>query len=159
MAIVNLNNLFKKPVNPNNSIKYVYQDFNTMSMEALYGNNIGAERVKNDLNVSYDIQAVQNSVVNILTTKKGQKILNPDFGIGLDAYLFEQVSDSIATVIYTEILNAIQRFEPRVQITTLQVIPIQEENLYQINLGLRVPTLKQPLTLKGRLQSDVITFI
>ena len=157
MATVNLNNFFKKPVNPNSSIKYVYQDFNTMSMETLYSNNIGAKKVKTDLNVSLDINAVKNSIANILSTKKSEKILSPEFGLRLEDYLFEPVTDTTATAIATDITNAITNFEPRVQIVNLQVVPYPDQYLFQINLALRIPTLKQTLSLQGLLQGDQFT--
>ena len=157
MATVNLNNFFKKPVNPNSSIKYVYQDFNTMSMETLYSNNIGAKKVKTDLNVSLDINAVKNSIANILSTKKSEKILSPEFGLRLEDYLFEPITDTTATAIATDITNAITNFEPRVQIVNLQVVPYPDQYLFQINLALRIPTLKQTLSLQGLLQGDQFT--
>ena len=94
-----------------------------MTMETLYSNNIVARKVKNDLNVSLDIAAVKNSVSNILSTKKGEKILNPEFGLRIQDFLFEPVTDATATAISNEILNAVTLFEPRVQIVQLQVIP------------------------------------
>lgn len=157
MATVNLNNLFKKPVNPNSAIKYIYQDFNVMSMETLYTNNIAAQKVKTDLNVSYDISAVKNSINNIFSTKKNEKILSPEFGLRIEDYLFEQVTDTTATAISNEINTAITQYEPRVQIVELQVIPYPDQYLYVINLTLRVPTLKQTITLQGSIQGDVIT--
>jgi len=159
MATVNLNNLFKKPVNPNSSIKYVYQDFNTMSMETLYSNNIAAQKVKTDLNVSYDINAVKNSVANILSTKKSEKILSPEFGLRLEDYLFEPVTDTTASAIAADITNTLTTFEPRVQLVNLQVIPYPDQYQYQINMGLRVPNLKQSLSLQGLLQGDQFTIL
>ena len=159
MATVNLNSIFQKPVNPNSAIRYISQDFNVMSMETLYTNNIGARKIKSDLNVSLDIAAVKNSVSNILSTKKGEKLLNPEFGLRIQDYLFEQVSDAVATAISNEILNAISLFEPRVQIVELQVVPYPDLYQYVINLALRVPTLKQSLTVQGLIQGDSITII
>ena len=159
MATVNLNSIFQKPVNPNSAIRYIYQDFNVMSMETLYTNNIGARKIKSDLNVSLDIAAVKNSVSNILSTKKGEKLLNPEFGLRIQDYLFEQVSDAVATAISNEILNAISLFEPRVQIVELQVVPYPDLYQYVINLAFRVPTLKQSLTVQGLIQGDSITII
>ena len=159
MATVNLNSLFKKPVNPNSAIKYVYQDFNIMSMETLYTNNIGAKKAKTDLNVSYDMQAVKNSIANLLSTKKSEKILNPEFGLRLEDYLFEPITETTATAIANEILTAITVFEPRVQVVELQVIPYPDQYQYVINLALRVPTLKQSLSLQGAIQSDAVTIL
>lgn len=159
MATVNLNSLFKKPVNPNSAIKYVYQDFNVMSMETLYTNNIGAKKVKTDLNVSYDMQAVKNSITNLLSTKKSEKILSPEYGLRLEDYLFEPITETTATAIANEILNAISIFEPRVQVVELQVIPFPDQYQYVINLALRVPTLKQSLSLQGAIQGDLVTIL
>lgn len=159
MATVNLNSLFKKPVNPNSAIKYVYQDFNVMSMETLYSNNIGAKKIKTDLNVSYDMQAVKNSIANLLSTKKSEKILNPEYGLRIEDYLFEPITETTATAIYNEILNAISIFEPRVQVVDLQVIPVPDQYQYIINIALRVPTLKQSLSLQGAIQNDLVTIL
>lgn len=159
MATVNLNSLFQKPVNPNSAIKYIYQDFSILTMETLYTNNIVARKVKNDLNVSLDIAAVKNSVSNILSTKKGEKILNPEFGLRIQDFLFEPVTDATATAISNEILNAVTLFEPRVQIVQLQVIPYPDLYQYVINLALRVPTLKQSLSVEGLIQGDSITIL
>jgi len=159
MATVNLNSLFQKPVNPNSAIKYIYQDFNVMSMETLYTNNIVARKVKNDLNVSYDVADVKNSISNLLTTKKSEKILSPEYGLRIEDFLFEPVTSTTATAIANEIVNAISIYEPRVQIVELQVIPYPDEYLYVINLALRIPTLKQSLSLQGSIQSDSITIL
>lgn len=159
MATVNLNSLFQKPVNPNSAIKYVYQDFNEMSMETLYTNNIAARKVKTDLNVSYDVAAVKNSVANLLSTKKCEKILSPEYGLRIEDYLFEPVTSTTATAIANEILNAITIYEPRVQVVNLQVIPYPDQYLYVINLSLRIPSLKQSLSLQGTIQGDSITIL
>jgi phage baseplate assembly protein W len=159
MATVNLNSLFQKPVNPNSAIKYIYQDFNVMSMETLYTNNIAARKVKTDLNVSYDVAAVKNSISNLLSTKKCEKILSPEYGLRIEDYLFEPVTSTTASAIANEILNAITIYEPRVQIVDLQVIPYPDQYLYVINLVLRIPTLKQSLSLQGTIQGDSITIL
>lgn len=158
MATVNLNNLFKKPTNPNSAIKYIYKDFNILSMETLYSNNIGAEKVKTDLNVSYNVQAVKNSIINILSTKKGEKILSPEFGLRIEDYLFEPVSESIAAVISNEILQALTVTEPRVQVVFVQVIPFPEQNQYTINISLRIPTLNTSFSVAGSMENGDLTF-
>ena len=39
-----------------------------------------------DLKIDYDEKAIYNSIRNIFNTKKGQKILNPTFGLDLEQY-------------------------------------------------------------------------
>ena len=159
MATVNLNELFKKPFNPNSTKQYTYQDFNTLSMESLNSNFIGSEKNKSDLNVSIDINAVNNAIVNLLTTKKRQKILDPEFGLRLEDYLFEPVSDSIASEIQKEITNAIVTFEPRVKLIGVRVVPFPDFYKYEIDVSYNIPSLNQAFRLKGNLENGVIEIL
>lgn len=159
MAIVNLSSVFKKPKNPNSSIRYLYQDWEAASMEVLRSDNISAKKDKSDLLVDYDIKAVTNSIANILTTKKRQKILEPEFGLRLEDYLFEPVSDSVASLIEDEIREVITVFEPRVNLQDVRVIPFYDENKYEINIYFNIPTLKQSVSLKGNVDNGVVTVL
>ena len=159
MATVNLSSIFKKTKNPNSSIPYKYQDFNILNMEVLKNDNIGSKKEKTDLDVSYDIQAVTNSLVNILTTRKKQKILDPEFGLRIEDYLFEPVSELVGEIIKEEITDAITNFEPRVALQRVNVVPFPEENKYEIDLYYSVPSLKQTIRLKGRLENGVIEIL
>ena len=53
---------------------------------------VGANKNAQDLKLSYDENAIYNSIRNIFNTKKGQKILTPTFGLDLEQYLFENIS-------------------------------------------------------------------
>ena len=44
-----------------------------------------------DFRLSYDENAIFNSIKNIFNTKKGQKILNPTFGLDLEEFLFDKI--------------------------------------------------------------------
>ena len=52
-----------------------------------------------DFRLSYDENAILNSIKNIFNTKKGQKILSPEFGLDLEQYLFENVSEENADIL------------------------------------------------------------
>ena len=159
MATVNLSSIFKKSKNPNSSYSYKYQDFDLLSLETLKNNNLGSKVEKTDLKVSYDIGAVTNSLVNILTTRKRQKILDPEFGLRLEDYLFEPVSEMVAQEIENEITEAIENFEPRVRLQTVSVVPYPDDYKYEINLYYNIPSLKQAVRLKGKLENGVIEIL
>jgi len=97
----------------------------------------------NDIVVDYDIQAIQNSVRNIFTTRKGQKILNPAFGSSLEQYLFEPVNQIYGRAIGQEILESIQAFEPRIEITKVKVDPYPDENAYRVSVAYRFLEFKK----------------
>jgi phage baseplate assembly protein W len=87
-------------------------------------NEVYAENEQKDLVVDYDLQAIKNSIVNIMTTSPGEKILNPTFGIDLRDYLFEPVSEIISNQIANDIINGMILQEPRILFKRKQeVIP------------------------------------
>jgi phage baseplate assembly protein W len=108
-----------------------------------------------DLKASYDLEAIYNSIFNIFTTMPGQKILNPTFGLNLNQFLFTAITEDNATLIGELILQGIQRYEPRVVVRKVYVIPDPDENTYQIGLRLDVPTLNiTGIPLKGSLSES-----
>jgi phage baseplate assembly protein W len=97
----------------------------------------------NDILVDYDIQAIKNSIKNIFTTRKGQKILTPNFGSSLEQYLFEPVNEVYGRAIGQEILDSISSFEPRVEVTKVKVEPFPDDNTYRISVAYNFLEIKK----------------
>lgn len=68
------------------------------------------------LNRNVDIDAVKGSIRNIFTWNKGERVLNPEFGINLRQYLYEGITDLTIQQIKAEIDFSIKTYEPRVEI-------------------------------------------
>jgi phage baseplate assembly protein W len=64
---------------------------------------------------------VRESICIILRTQQGERILRPDFGCGLDRYLFEPNSVATLRLIQEEVKLSIQRWEPRVRLNDVVV--------------------------------------
>jgi phage baseplate assembly protein W len=75
-----------------------------------------------DVKVDYDEAAIRNSIVNIFNTTPGERFLIPEFGINLKKYLFQAVSDDIAKLIGRTVLEAVERWEPRIRVENVTVI-------------------------------------
>ena len=116
--------------------------------KALFGST-----VKRDMKVSTDYKAISNSLMNIFNTTPGEKILNPTFGVNLSRYLFEPVSEEIAGVIGDVILQGIEKYEPRVDVTKVDIIADPDDNSYEINIFLSIVALKGSFTFTGNLDS------
>lgn len=113
-----------------------------------------------DLKVDYDLNAVKNSLRNMFITNRGEKLLNPYFGIGLASFVFDQVTQSTAKTIGDAILTNINTFEPRVQVNKVNVIANEDDNSYTINIIMSVPQLKAELVnLIGLLNNKGFTFV
>jgi phage baseplate assembly protein W len=64
---------------------------------------------------------VRESLRIILSTRPGERILQPDFGCDLDRYLFEPNNVSTLRLIQEEVRRAITRWESRVKLVDIQV--------------------------------------
>ena len=63
------------------------------------------------------IDVIVRSLYNLLMTKKGSYIFDPDYGASLYKYLFEQCDDITKEDMYQEIEAAIRKYENRAKIS------------------------------------------
>ena len=133
--------------------KPIYTDLRLdLSLDYVYEPRLRSKNIIKDINVSYDLEAVKNSLFNLFTTMPGQKILNPVYGLNLMQYIFTGITEDNAQAIGDNILRGISKYEPRVVVRKIYVIPDPENNTYQIGLRLDVPTLNiTGIQLKGSL--------
>ena len=100
--------------------------------------------LNDDLVSLSDTSAIARSIRNIVFTSPGEKFFNPDFGSRITESLFENMDEVSALAIRDEIENSITRFEPRVNVIEVKVIPNFEANemnatiVYEI-VGIDVP--------------------
>lgn len=113
-----------------------------------------------DLSVDNDLNAIKNSIRNMFLTNRGEKLLNPYFGIGLNSFVFEQVSETTAKTIGDLIVDNINTFEPRVKLQKINIVANEDDNSYTLNLIIGVPQLKMDsLNLNGILNNNGFNFI
>ena len=152
MATIDLNNLVRpKQVNsPKTQVSDVVQVnlpvYTDLHLDLKLNESIGlgvSTVESNDIVVDYDIQAIQNSIRNIFTTRKGQKILNPTFGSSLEQYLFEPVNEIYGRAIGQEILESVQTLEPRIEVTKVKVDAYPDDNTYRISIAYRFLEIKK----------------
>ncbi len=64
---------------------------------------------------------VRDAIRVLLTTRPGERLFIPDLGAGLDAMLFEPNTVSTRQTIKDRIVRALQQWEPRVSVDTVDV--------------------------------------
>jgi len=64
---------------------------------------------------------IKQSIRALLLTARGQRVMRPDFGNVLGAYLFENIGETTAALIKSEITSAIERYERRVELGSVRV--------------------------------------
>lgn len=141
---------------------YLYKDL-YLDLQVSYATGAASLRDHTviDLRALTDIDAIETSIVNILLTSPGQKILDPTFGIDLRRYLFYPINARIGYLIGLEFTNRLPKFEPRIQVDNVNVGLLPEENSYNVNVSFSVPSIpdSNKFTIKGKLNSNGYTII
>lgn len=106
------------------ALNYVYSDFD-MELN---------RQTDGDIQIDVDIEAIKNSIINIITTKKGSRRMLPNFGVDIDRYLFEPLDRITARKIGNELLSEILRWEPRAIIDNINVAADVNNSMYSIDI-------------------------
>lgn len=155
-------NIIKPTTEETEALKrgFLYKDV-LFDIKLSYTNNpeLYTVQEKADLQPIYDAACILTSLRNIFTTSPGEKHLNPNFGLDLRDYLFEPVTETRAFFIGQDILEGLSTQEPRVVVEDITVTALIDDQSYEIDLNISVPTLDvNNLSLKGVLNNDGITF-
>lgn len=136
--------------------KPLYVDINLdLKQNTVKNPTLESQSIIKDIVASYDVDAIKNSLYNLFTTIPGQKILNPIYGLNLMQFVFDEITDLKARSIGQLILNGITKFEPRITVKKILVVPDIENQTYEIGLKLDVPSLNiNGISLKGVLSES-----
>jgi hypothetical protein len=108
-----------------------------------------------NLNTNFFELAKQNLKMLVLTIP-GERIMDPDFGIGLRRYLFEQNTSDTYDKITERILEQTGLYLPYIEINDIQyAIPEDNPDLYPHNLSVNIIFTITPLQLLSNLQINV----
>lgn len=94
-----------------------------------------------DIKANYDLDAINNSLVNLFTTIPGQRFLFPEYGADLYRYLFEPINESVGRSIGQTVYESIKRYERRVTPRTVSVIADTDNNEFRVTALIDVPIL------------------
>jgi uncharacterized protein len=64
---------------------------------------------------------VQQSILLILETATGERMMRPDFGAGLQALVFSPMNAATSALVQHEITDALTRLEPRINVLGVDV--------------------------------------
>lgn len=89
----------------------------------------------------FDETAIQQSLLTIFGTIPGSRIFRPEFGSIVEQLLFEPISMKTANNIESIIRNAVQRWEPRITLSNIVMIPDPVNQNYFVELSYIIPLL------------------
>jgi phage baseplate assembly protein W len=97
--------------------------------------------VESHLELVYNEDSINKSIVTILSTRKKSRVFRRNFGSYLQDVLFDPMDQITVDRIKQEIVTAIREWEPRVTITTATVLPDYENQRYYVALEYTIPAL------------------
>lgn len=87
---------------------------------------------------SYE-ESIRESIYLIVMTKKGERIMRPDFGCDIHQYMFEPINSTMLTLVRCAVKEALTRWEPRIEDIEVETLTSQEEeNKLQLVIHYRI---------------------
>ena len=84
-----------------------------------------------------DEEKIEESIWLILSTARGERVMMPEFGCGLQELVFEPNSDLVRGAIAIEVQESLTQWEPRIDVVDVTV-DAPEPNLMLIRVDYRV---------------------
>lgn len=81
-------------------------------------------------------ESVRQSILIILGTARGERVMRPDFGCGIYDLVFEMKTAGTAGRISQEVQEALLRFEPRIDVINVQVTPQSDDEGEKLFIGI-----------------------
>ena len=79
-------------------------------------------------------EKVRQSIFIILDTEPGERVMLPEFGCGLRRYLMQPNNSATRTQIERDVEDALRRWEPRIDVSQVDVTPDDDPSLVLIEV-------------------------
>lgn len=81
-----------------------------------------------DIYLKKDIDAVKQSIVNIILTGRFERPFQPRFGANIKSYIFENIDDNIIDSMSSTITDIVNLYEPRARVINVEVNESSADN-------------------------------
>lgn len=94
--------------------------------------------ITGDLITVKDDKDITQSITNLLMTNIGERPFQSSLGTRLSRLIFDPLDTATAGLIANEIKNVIERYETRVVLDTIEVVPDYEYNGFEVELVVNI---------------------
>lgn len=78
--------------------------------------------------------SIRDSIILILSTARGERVMRPDFGCRLNELVFSPNTMSTATLLRSFIEEALQNWEPRIEVDDITVTPRSDRSELEVSI-------------------------
>ena len=91
------------------------------------------------IDMSHGDDDIESAIVTIVKTARGERVMRPEFGSSIHDFVFAPNNATTAGLIAYHVQEALARWEPRIEVTAIDVQPdTLEPSQVLINIGYRV---------------------
>ncbi len=90
---------------------------------------------------------IKQSLIILLTTRVGERLLEPLYGCDLTRFLFEPIDTTLKTYMREVIRDAILYFEPRIKLIDIELHVLPNEGRIDIELDYLIPSVNSRTNL------------
>ncbi len=76
--------------------------------------------IQGHMELSEHEQDIRESILIILGTAKGERVMRPDFGCGIHDYVFAYINTATLSQIENSVREALIKWEPRIELINVQ---------------------------------------
>ena len=87
-----------------------------------------------DLSTVKKSTAISRSIRNLLSTKVNERLFQPNIDNGIEVLLFENFNNLTSSRLEEAIKYAIDKYEPRAEVTNITVKADEESNAYLVSI-------------------------
>lgn len=91
--------------------------------------------------------SVKRAIRNLIMTNPGERRFQPDFGCNIRRFLFENMSDYVSGLIKDVIIEAIDKYEPRVRVLDIVIVANEVNNSYEVTIIFEVINNVNPMSI------------
>ena len=102
---------------------------------------------KKDLARATNENAIKRSIVNLLLTDYDERLYQPNLGANLKYLLFEPADGETLALMRRQIEICLSKFEPRMNILSLQLNTSADEQQINVTLMFTTVTIPKPITI------------
>ena len=110
--------------------------------------NFTAHPVTGDIAKKVGDAAIIQSLKNLLSTGKYERLMQPDIYSNLKQHLFQPLDNITASAINNEVRSVINKYEPRVSLTEVNVTPDYDGNGYACSISFFIVNSTDPITVE-----------
>jgi len=108
---------------------------------------LSVDTTNGQINMATNEDSIKQSIYIILNTRKGERVMRPEFGCDIHDFVFSSMSYFNINRMQESIVDALTLWEPRIRDVEVEITPSEEEGKMDISISYVVRSTNNPFNL------------